>query len=68
MDWNKKLLQMWIKVLHKDEHHLVLETTKLLNTLIFVSWLNRWKIEKIQEDDIYDNWMRIERNILYYYR
>ena len=59
---------MWIKILHKDEHNLVLETTKLLDTLFYVSSLDRWNIDDIQEDDIYSWWKRIERNILYYYK
>lgn len=68
MDWNKTLASWWIKVLHKDEHNLVLETTKLLDTLFFVSSLNRWRIGRIQEDDIYIDGKRIEKNILYYYK
>lgn len=68
MDWTTRLAKMWIKVIHKDEHNLVLETTKLLDTLFFVSSLNRWHINMIQEDDIYRDGKRIEKNILYYYK
>lgn len=59
---------MGIKVLHKDENNLVLETTKLIETLFFVSSLNRWHINMIQEDDTYRDGKRIEKNILYYYK
>lgn len=59
---------MGIKVLHKDENNLVLETTKLIDTLYFVSSLNRWRIDYIQEDDTYRDGKRIEKNILYYYK
>lgn len=59
---------MGIKVLHKDEHNLVLQTTKLMDTIFFVSSLNRWKLDSIQEDDYYYWWVRKERDILYYYK
>ena len=57
---------MGIKVLHKDEDNLVLETTRLLSTLLYVSSTNRWRIDDIQADDFTKDGKKIERNILYY--
>ena len=68
MDWTTKLAQMGIKVLHKDENNLVLETTKLIDTLFYVSSTNKWRIDRIQEDDFYKDGKLTERNILYYYK
>lgn len=68
MDWTTKLAQRGIKIIHKDEHNLVLETTKLLDTLFYVSSMNKWRIDRIQEDDYVSNGKKKERNLLYYYR
>ena len=57
---------MGIKILHKDENNLVLETTKLIDTLFYVSSTNRWRIDRIQADDFYKDGKLTERNILYY--
>ena len=66
MDWTTKLAKIGIKILHKDENNLVLETTKLIDTLFFVSSTNRWRIDRIQADDFYKDGKLTERNILYY--
>ena len=68
MDWTTKLAQRGIKVLHVDDNNLVLETTKLLDTLFYVSSMNKWRIDRIQEDDYKEWWKLKERNILYYYK
>jgi hypothetical protein len=68
MDWTTKLAQRGIKVLHVDDNNLVLETTKLLDTLFYVSSMNRWRIDRIQEDDYRELGKLKERNILYYYK
>lgn len=59
---------MWIKVLFKDDHNLVLETIKTIDTLFFVSSTNRWKLDRMESDDVYKDGKRIEKNILYYYK
>lgn len=67
MDWTTKLAQMGIKVLHKDKEHLVLQTTKLIDTLFYVQTFG-WHLDDIQPDDYKVNGKEMERNILYYYK
>jgi len=59
---------MGITILHKDANNLVLQTTKLLDTLFYVSSTNRWRIDRIQPDDYYKNWELVECNVLYYHK
>ena len=68
MDWTKKLAIMGIIILHKDANNLVLQTTKLMDTLFYVSSTNRWRIDSIQPDDYYKDWELVECNVLYYHK
>lgn len=65
--FDTQLAQKWIKVLLQTKDRLVLETTKTIDTLFYLQpfW---WHLENIQEDDIYKDGKRIEKNILYYYK
>lgn len=65
-DWTTKLERRGIKILHKDDNNLILQTTNLLDTLFYVSGTNRRSIKNIMADDVVDDWKIIERNILFY--
>ena len=54
-DWTTKLERRGIKVLHKDNYNLILQTTNLLDTLFYVSGTNRRSIKNIMADDIMDD-------------
>ena len=66
MDWTTKLERRGIKILHKDNNNLVIETTNIIDTLFYVSSTNRRNIKNIMADDVLDNWKLIEREILFY--
>ncbi len=61
------LAQRWIKVLLQTKDQLVIQTTKLIDTLFYIQTFG-WHLDNIQPDDYKVNGKEMERNILYYYK
>lgn len=60
-----KLKQRWITIIKQTDTELILLTTRLLNTL-FLLQSKGWRLERLEDYDVFDNERPIEQNLLYY--
>lgn len=61
------LAKRGIKVLLQTKDQLVIQTTKLIDTMFYIQPFG-WHLDNIQPDDFKVNGKEVERNILYYYK